>query len=268
MNYIDHHKEVSERLMLGSNLKTQHISLYNTLFFLWNRNHFPEELMIFREELMNLSHIGNKNTYTNTLNDLHNEGFITYKPSFNPLKGSKISFTIFGKSGGKGSGKGDGYASGKGDGKGDGTYFNKLINKETIKLINSNVDLVNSKISEWIDSVKSPSNPFKEFSLVEVLDPYPFEEFWMMYDKKVGKDKCIQKWKKIDSKSKAIIFEMLPNYVLSKPDIKFRLNPLTYLNGKHWEDEIIFNNETVKQIQNEQVNQNLLEIIAANPGVY
>jgi hypothetical protein len=33
------------------------------------------------------------------------------------------------------------------------------------------------------------------------------------------------------------IFETLPFYLKSTPDIKFRKNPTTYLNQRTWEDE-------------------------------
>ena len=34
----------------------------------------------------------------------------------------------------------------------------------------------------------------------------------------------------------------LPNYIDSTPDKSFRKNPMTYLNNKSWEDEIINKN--------------------------
>lgn len=69
-----------------------------------------------------------------------------------------------------------------------------------------------------------------------------FTRFWNLYDKKKDKDKCYSKWKKIPVKDKLVIFEVVKPYVDSTPDKKFRKNPLTYLNGKCWNDEIINNN--------------------------
>jgi len=65
-----------------------------------------------------------------------------------------------------------------------------------------------------------------------------FELFWNSYDKKTGKDKCLEKFLKLSNDHKQKIFETLPAYVKSTPDKKFRKNPLTYLNGKHWNDEL------------------------------
>lgn len=66
-----------------------------------------------------------------------------------------------------------------------------------------------------------------------------FDLFWDTYDKKVGRDKCLEAWKNIPESEIEIILEHVPRYVASTPDIKFRKNPLTYLTGKHWQDDII-----------------------------
>jgi hypothetical protein len=34
------------------------------------------------------------------------------------------------------------------------------------------------------------------------------------------------------------IFDTLPRYIVSTPDVKFRKNPTTYLNNESWNDEI------------------------------
>jgi hypothetical protein len=68
-----------------------------------------------------------------------------------------------------------------------------------------------------------------------------FDDFWNLYDKKTGKEKCISKWKKLTDSEKDKILETLPLYVNSTPDLKYRKNPLTWLNGKHWEDELTNN---------------------------
>lgn len=65
-----------------------------------------------------------------------------------------------------------------------------------------------------------------------------FDEFWEKYDKKVDKVKCKKKFNKLTEKELTKIKETLTYYINSKPDKKYRKNPLTYLNGKCWEDEI------------------------------
>lgn len=65
-----------------------------------------------------------------------------------------------------------------------------------------------------------------------------FGRFWSLYGKKTGKDKCFKKWCKLKKSEKDEIFKVLPEYIKSTPDKQYRKNPLTWLNGKHWEDEI------------------------------
>jgi len=66
-----------------------------------------------------------------------------------------------------------------------------------------------------------------------------FDEFWILYDKKVSKSNCIKKWNLLSAKDQTDILIALPKYIESTPDKKFRKNPLTYLNQKSWKDEII-----------------------------
>jgi len=70
-----------------------------------------------------------------------------------------------------------------------------------------------------------------------------FNLFWNLYDKKVDKDKCLKKWRSLKDKEKDHIAMMLANYVKSTPEARYRKNPLTWLNGKCWNDEIIENSK-------------------------
>jgi len=67
-----------------------------------------------------------------------------------------------------------------------------------------------------------------------------FESFWNLYDKKVDRKKCEQKFKKLKHKDVDKIFSTVELYIKANPDKEFRKNPLTYLNGECWMDEIIF----------------------------
>ena len=66
-----------------------------------------------------------------------------------------------------------------------------------------------------------------------------FDVFWDLYDKKVGRKKCIQKWKRLKEKDKILIIHHVPEYVKSTPNKQYRKNPETYLNGECWHDEVI-----------------------------
>lgn len=69
-----------------------------------------------------------------------------------------------------------------------------------------------------------------------------FNQFWYLYDKKTDRARCLAKWKKIFKENKQLSADTLINsvkqYVKNTPDPKFRKNPLTWLNGNCWEDEI------------------------------
>lgn len=81
MNYIKHLNHWFEELRMNSDAKPTHISLYFALFQMWNINRFPEKFVINRYELMTLSKIGSKTTYSNLMQDLHRWGWVHYVPS-------------------------------------------------------------------------------------------------------------------------------------------------------------------------------------------
>lgn len=81
-----------------------------------------------------------------------------------------------------------------------------------------------------------------------------FEEFWVLYDKKIEKDKCKKKWQKLKSSDKAKIFETLPEYINSTPNKQYRKNPATYLNQQSWNDEIINNSYGNRGNQQQKIN--------------
>lgn len=65
-----------------------------------------------------------------------------------------------------------------------------------------------------------------------------FNIFWDAYNKKVDSKKCKDKFLKLSNTEVEKILNVVEKYVKSTPDPKFRKNPLTWLNGKCWEDEI------------------------------
>ena len=68
-----------------------------------------------------------------------------------------------------------------------------------------------------------------------------FNIFWDAYNKKVDNKKCKDKFLKLTDTEVEKILNVVEKYVKSTPDPKFRKNPLTWLNGKCWNDEIITN---------------------------
>ena len=132
VNYVNHHRQVNLKMSEDSNISPYHISVYNALFQIWNECHFDTDLSINRNDVMKLSKIGNANTYTRILKQLDEQGYIKYKPSFNPLIGSKVTIIRYDKGTDKGSDRGTVKSSSKGGDKGGDTLY-KQVNNKTIK---------------------------------------------------------------------------------------------------------------------------------------
>ena len=74
----------------------------------------------------------------------------------------------------------------------------------------------------------------------EDISVLSFDNFWNLYDKKVGdKDKIKKKYDKLGEIEKELIFKHIPLYKNSTSEKKYQKNPETYLNNKSWNDEII-----------------------------
>lgn len=95
MNYIRHLSAVFENMDNHHQLTPYHISLYLALFRIWNQNYFNNPISVAREELMRMAKIGSITTYTRSLKDLHQFGFIKYEPSKNRHRASKFHMYTF-----------------------------------------------------------------------------------------------------------------------------------------------------------------------------
>lgn len=82
-----------------------------------------------------------------------------------------------------------------------------------------------------------------------------FKDFWEAYGKKVDRIKCEAKWKKIPQGAREKIMAHVTEYVKSTPDPQYRKNPATYLNNESWNNEIIRNGNTAKQITRDDRNR-------------
>jgi hypothetical protein len=106
INFIKHFLEINELFRLDFRLSPFHLSLYNSLFLEWNQCGFQNPISVSRGELMKMSKIGSINSYTKTLKELHDFGYLEYQPSFNRFIGSKIIMFTFSKGCDKGCSKG------------------------------------------------------------------------------------------------------------------------------------------------------------------
>jgi len=83
-----------------------------------------------------------------------------------------------------------------------------------------------------------------------------FENFWNAYGKKRGLKKCLVKWEQLSREDHTAIMIHIPNYVHSTPNIQYRKDPLTYLNGEGWKDDIIQISEGTIKSQKHIINVN------------
>lgn len=88
-----------------------------------------------------------------------------------------------------------------------------------------------------------------------------FETWWNMYGKKIDRGKCEKKWAKLSFVEKQACIASTPAYVASTPDLQFRRHPMTFLNNKSWENQIIQRNETNKTTLEEQRKHKLSAIL-------
>jgi hypothetical protein len=101
------------------------------------------------------------------------------------------------------------------------TNFNQLLTIPSTNNTNQDTDL-----------------PTKEVTSLKLKVEESFDKFWNIYDKKVCHKKSLDKWKKLKQTNIDKILSTVEAYVKSKPDKKFRKDPMTYLNNECWNDEI------------------------------
>lgn len=94
MNYIKILNAAFSTFYFDDRLNPTHISLYMALFQEWNSSRFADEFYVNRRDLMRVAKIGSKSTYHRCVTDLDAWDYLSYFPSNNPYKGSKIKMSI------------------------------------------------------------------------------------------------------------------------------------------------------------------------------
>ena len=120
------------------------------------------------------------------------------------------------------------------------------------------------QVEETFDEEGKPTGQTVIYKHDPVLDTADcgFSEWWEMYGKKIDRGKCEKKWAKLSFAEKQACIAATPAYVASTPDLQFRRHPITYLNNKSWENQIIpHNNGTNKPTIDEQRRDKLASIL-------
>ena len=120
-----------------------------------------------------------------------------------------------------------------------------VLNDNVNDTDNENVSVnVNESDSEGLETVVSLKP--------DIDERYPFDEIWRMYGKPIGNVPTLREmWNLLPEADKAAIFEYVPRYVASRPEVRYRKNFENFLSLKVWENEPLTNdnhgNETSHQ---------------------
>jgi hypothetical protein len=107
--------------------------------------------------------------------------------------------------------------------------------KQTIRRFVKVVNRINPLPTE----VEITINPNKDLEEKERL----FNFWWEAYNKKVGKGACKKKFLKLSLETCQKCLDVVSIYVSNTPDVKYRKNPITWLNQGCWDDEIVDENK-------------------------
>ena len=67
---------------------------------------------------------------------------------------------------------------------------------------------------------------------------YPFDTIWELYGKPIGDAKALrEKWNLLPEVDKAAIYDYVPLYVASRPEVRYRKNFENFLSQRVWETE-------------------------------
>lgn len=98
--------------------------------------------------------------------------------------------------------------------------------------------------------------------------PQDFLDWWKTYDLAVNRKDCLKKWLKLTDEEKKACMAYTPAYVEATPEKQYRKRPLTFLNQKAWNDEIIYRNgnKPTAEQQRQQQLEGAARIVARYTG--
>jgi hypothetical protein len=82
------------RITSDPRITATHISLTTAICYHWILNPSALTIQVSRKQLMQLSHIRSIATYHKVIKELQAFGYIIYKPSYHPKKGSTVSLRM------------------------------------------------------------------------------------------------------------------------------------------------------------------------------
>jgi len=111
----------------------------------------------------------------------------------------------------------------------------------------ANASKCKQELANVADTKNKNKNKTKNKSDKEVTNDR-FDEFWDLYGKKIDRPKCEIKFDKLSSEQINLLFSNLPDYIKSKPEKQYRKDPIRWLTGECWNDEIIQTNGQAQSV--------------------
>ncbi len=182
MNYIRHLAGFFDRVAADERLNPTHISMYVSLFQFWNASRFKNPISISRGELMRVSKIGAKATYHKCMKELNDFGYLQYKPSYNPFKGSLVYLFNF-QTGSEQQVSTDHTKTGTGSEQAQEPYINgsNIINQTSLNLgepaQKNEIQKVNGQGKKEKSSAKKERNVFVAPQLNQVREYFASQKF-------------------------------------------------------------------------------------------
>lgn len=130
---------------------------------------------------------------------------------------------------------------------------NKVLKKFKTEIYLGETFIYNKVLlDKWNEEInKINFSKGKQLSSLSDLLNYTFDEFWKDYDKKTGDQRrMVPKWMKLSDEDRERIRVDIPKRKEAQPDKQFRPSPEKYLNGRLWENEIIYYNNKKPQKEN------------------
>ena len=202
-------------------IKPSHAALYFFTIEHSNRLGWKKKFGLPTTMAMEALGIKSYNTYINTLHDLVNFGLLEMvQKSTNQYSANIIALSNFNKA------------------------HDKALDKALVKHSTKHTTKQSESTVQSIDSIDIPIYNITNLPIYKstsLQSAQEFEFFWDAYGKKIDKNKCEKAWSKLKEEEIQKIISTVSDYVICHNEIKYRKNPLTYLNGKCWNDELQFN---------------------------
>jgi len=207
INYIRQLNAFWEMQGEPEHLKPSSYTVYFSLLQINNTCGWKDPFLATYSQVLNMTGIANAKTYYSALEELSNKGYVTWLKSKNQYQAP--SFSI------------------------------KVLYQNLEEQLHSTVKATTPHTEEQLHrAVSIPKQLNKKLINNKTTDD-TFEIFWNLYGNKTNKKSCEKKWSNLNEETKATIIDQLPSWLKHKPfETYTHPNPLTYLNGERWNDEL------------------------------